>query len=35
VVTSTALTLVLLPVFYVWTEGGFRSKTPASQDQKT
>jgi cobalt-zinc-cadmium resistance protein CzcA len=35
VVTSTALTLVLLPVFYVWTEGGFRSKTPVPQDQKT
>jgi cobalt-zinc-cadmium resistance protein CzcA len=28
VVTSTALTLVLLPVFYVWTEGGFKSKAP-------
>ena len=27
VFTSTALTLVLLPVFYVWSEGGFRKKT--------
>ena len=28
VFTSTALTLVLLPVFYVWTEGGFKKKSP-------
>lgn len=28
VFTSTALTLVLLPVFYVWTEGGFGKKDP-------
>lgn len=29
VFTSTALTLVLLPVFYVWTEGGFKKASPA------
>ena len=30
VFTSTALTLVLLPVFYVWTEGGFGSQPRTS-----
>lgn len=30
VFTSTALTLVLLPVFYVWSEGGFRRQVEPS-----